>query len=95
MNSQTIGLQDSTAVESDIETLAREMDMPVATVHEIYKIEHAKLDQIAKIKTYVPVLVRRRIKELLQSQRSAYEAGVSSRLSLSPTAMQSALGRKQ
>lgn len=55
---------------SDIESLARETDMPVATVHEIYQVEHAKLDRVAKIKTYVPVLIRRRVKELLRSQRT-------------------------
>jgi uncharacterized protein DUF3562 len=57
------------AQEFDIETLARETDMPVATVHELYTIEHAKLDREAKIKTFVPVLLRRRVKELLQSRR--------------------------
>jgi len=56
--------------ESDIETLAREANLPVAAVDEIYRIEHAKLDREAKIKTYVPVLIRRRVKELLQTRRS-------------------------
>jgi hypothetical protein len=66
----TINSQNLASQESDIETLARETDMPVATVQEIYKIEHAKLDRVAKIKTFVPVLIRRRVKELLQTQRS-------------------------
>jgi hypothetical protein len=57
-------------LESDIELLARETDMPIETVHEIYNIEHAKLEQAARIKTYVPVLIRRRVKELLQNQRA-------------------------
>jgi len=57
-------------LESDIELLARETAMPIETVHEIYSIEHAKLEQIARIKTYVPVLIRRRVKELLQNQRA-------------------------
>jgi hypothetical protein len=57
-------------LESDIELLARETDMPIETVHEIYNIEHAKLEQLARIKTYVPVLIRRRVKELLQDQRA-------------------------
>jgi hypothetical protein len=57
-------------LESDIELLARETDMPIETVHEIYNIEHAKLEQVARIKTYVPVLIRRRVKELLQNQRA-------------------------
>jgi hypothetical protein len=54
--------------ESDIETLARETDTPVATVQEIYKSEHAKLDRVARIKTFIPVLIHRRVKELLRSQ---------------------------
>jgi hypothetical protein len=57
-------------LESDIELFARETDMPIETVHEIYNIEHAKLEQVARIKTYVPVLIRRRVKELLQNQRA-------------------------
>ncbi len=56
--------------KSDIETLARETDTPVATVQEIYKAEHAKLDRVARIKTFVPVLIHRRVKELLRSRRS-------------------------
>jgi hypothetical protein len=59
-----------TDAESDIETLARETDTPVATVQEIYRTEHAKLDRVARIKTFVPVLIHRRVKELLQSRRS-------------------------
>jgi Protein of unknown function (DUF3562) len=55
---------------SDIESLARETDTPVATVQEIYKAEHAKLDREARIKIFVPVLIHRRVKELLQSRRS-------------------------
>jgi hypothetical protein len=56
---------------ADIEALARETDTPLATVHRIYEAEHAKLDPLAKIKTFVPVLIRRRVKELLRTQRSA------------------------
>jgi hypothetical protein len=56
--------------ESDIESLARETHTPVATVQEIYKSEHAKLDRVARIKTFIPVLIHRRVKELLQSRHS-------------------------
>jgi hypothetical protein len=69
MSDQTTDSQNLTDWESEIETLARETDTPVATVHEVYKIEHAKLDKVAKIKTFVPVIIRRRVKELLQTQR--------------------------
>ncbi len=61
-----------TDADSDIETLARETDTPVATVQEIYRTEHAKLDRVARIKTFVPVLIHRRVKELLQSRRSPH-----------------------
>jgi Protein of unknown function (DUF3562) len=65
------------AQESDIETLARETDTPVADVRRVYATEHAKLDRVAKIKTFVPVLIRRRVKELLRSRRSPLNAGLS------------------
>jgi len=70
MSSQPRDSQIPTHFDSDIESLARETDMPVATVHEMYQVEHAKLDRVAKIKTYVPVLIRRRVKELLRTQRT-------------------------
>jgi len=79
VSERTIDSQNLADRESDIETLARETDMPVATVHRIYKIEHAKLDQVAKIKTFVPVLIRRRVKEVLQAQRSALKSLLSDR----------------
>jgi hypothetical protein len=71
--------QFSPDLESDIESLARETDMPIATVQEIYKIERAKLDQAAKIKAYVPVLIRRRVKELLRVQNSTLKIDVFNR----------------
>jgi hypothetical protein len=72
-SAQPINSQSPLRPESDIETLARETDMPLAIVRKIYQIEHAKLDRVAKIKTYVPVLIRRRVKERLQAQRSALQ----------------------
>ena len=38
----------------DIESLARETDTPVATVQEIYKAEHAKLDRRQESKSLSP-----------------------------------------
>ena len=70
MSDQAMNPQAVANQESDIENLARETDMPVEIVHEIYNIEHAKLEQVARIKTYVPVLPRRRVKDLLQTQRA-------------------------
>jgi hypothetical protein len=34
---------------------------------EIWEIEHVKLDRVAKIKTIVPALTRRRVKGVLRS----------------------------
>jgi len=44
--------------------------MPVATMHKIYEIELARLDHLARIETFIPLLIRWRVKELLRSQRS-------------------------
>jgi hypothetical protein len=57
--------------DSEIEMLARETDMPVELVQEIYMSERAKLEQTARIKTYVPVLVHRQVKALLREQRAS------------------------
>jgi hypothetical protein len=59
------------SLESEIELLARETDTPVEIVHAIYNVEHAKLEQTARIKTYVPVLIHRHVKELLQTRRNS------------------------
>ncbi|MGB6308660.1 MAG: DUF3562 domain-containing protein [Steroidobacteraceae bacterium] len=66
----TTNWHEPTSQESEIETLARETDMPVETVYKIYNLERARLDQTARIKTYVPMLVHRRVKELLQVRRA-------------------------
>jgi hypothetical protein len=71
MSNQAIIPQELPSPESEIETLARETDTPVEIVQEIYTSEHAKLDQVARIKTYVPVLIHRHVKELLQTRRSS------------------------
>jgi hypothetical protein len=57
--------------QMEIERLARETAVPVETVHEIYEIEHAKLATEARIKTFVGVLTRRRVKDFLQAQYRA------------------------
>ena len=59
---------DSSA-ESEMESLARETDMPVEIVNEVYRRERAKIERTARIKTYVPVLTHRHVKELLRERR--------------------------
>ena len=71
MNEQAMNPHDLAGRKSEIEQLARETHMPVDLVDEIYNIEHAKLDRIARIKTFVPVLTRRRVKARLRTQRAA------------------------
>ena len=81
MSLPPINSQNDTEMLSDIEILARETDTPVAIVQEVYASEYANLDQVARIKTHVRALTRRRVKELLQAQRSRYEVGFSDRTS--------------
>jgi hypothetical protein len=54
-----------------IERLAREADMPVELVREIYTSERAKLERTARIKTYLPVLIHRHVKALLRERRAS------------------------
>jgi Protein of unknown function (DUF3562) len=51
---------------AEIESLAREADLPVALVQQIYVHERTKLEQTARIKIYLPVLIHRHVKELLR-----------------------------
>ncbi len=69
MNELTLPSRPVFARESEIELLARETDTPVDTVQELYRAEHDKLERSARIKTFVSVLVRRRVKALLQVER--------------------------
>jgi hypothetical protein len=64
--------QDDTA--SEIEILARETDSPVKLVETIYAAERAKLEQSARIKTYVPVLTHRHVKQLLRERQGSRSA---------------------
>ena len=66
MSDMTTNPNETTSQESELELLARQADMPVEIVHRIYDLERAKLEKAARIKTYVPVLAHRRVKELLQ-----------------------------
>jgi hypothetical protein len=69
MDEQTSRPHAAVARESEIELLARETDTPVDMVQEIYRTEHDKLERSARIKTFVSVLVHRRVKALLQVER--------------------------
>jgi hypothetical protein len=63
MSDEPINRSDAIA---EIETLARETEMPLALVQRIYVSERAKFERTARIKIYLPVLVHRHVKQLLR-----------------------------
>jgi hypothetical protein len=62
---------DRSQVDTEIELLARETRMPRELVARLYSTERAKLEQTARIKTFVPVLAHRQVKALLREQSRA------------------------
>jgi hypothetical protein len=66
---QTSDPRPTVAKESEIEFLARETGTPVDMVQEIYRVELDKLDQSARIKTFVSLLAHQRVKALLHRAR--------------------------
>jgi hypothetical protein len=52
-----------------IEAIARETDMPVAIVKEIYITQHTQLEKEARVKTYLPVLTSSRVKHILNERK--------------------------
>jgi len=53
-----------------VESLARDIAAPIDEVIALYRIEHAKLESTAKIKTYVPVFANRRVRSLFELRHS-------------------------
>lgn len=66
MSDQTVNRPNN--ADTEIESLARETDMPLELVQEIYTIARAKLERTARIKTYVPMLIHRHVKALLRAR---------------------------
>jgi len=60
--------------QQTIESLARETDTPIDDVRRLYSEEHANLATSARVKTFLPVLVGRRVRNILHS-RSNRRAG--------------------
>ena len=58
----------SATADPEVELLARETDTALDTVRELYRAEREKLVS-ARIKTFIPVLALRRVKELLLVHR--------------------------
>jgi hypothetical protein len=55
-----------TDTDAEIELLACETHMSRELVKIVYSSERAKLERTARIKTFIPVLVHRRVKALLR-----------------------------
>ncbi len=54
-----------------IRALAVETRLPVERVGNVYAVELARLVQGARIKDYLPLLVSRRVRQILREQRDA------------------------
>ena len=63
-DSRSTGRQNAT-----IEALAKETDMPVAIVKEIYVTQHTQLEKDARVKTYLPVLTSSRVRHILHERK--------------------------
>jgi hypothetical protein len=57
--------------ETEIELLARKTHMPLELVETLYASERARFERTARIKTYIPLLIHRRVRALLQERRRA------------------------
>ena len=68
MSERTFNRPANANADTEIELLARETHMPRELVESLYTRERAKLERTARIKTYIPVLIHRHVKALLQEQ---------------------------
>jgi hypothetical protein len=68
MREPTFNRPATANADTEIELLARETDMPLELVESLYTRERTKLERTARIKTYIPVLIHRHVKALLQEQ---------------------------
>ena len=57
-------------VHSVVHSLARELNLPLEHVARVYRDEAAKIETEARIKTFVPVIVRSRVRAELRRQQS-------------------------
>jgi hypothetical protein len=69
MKEKVFELNSAGNQSATIEALARETDMPVAIVKEIYVTQHRQLEQEARVKTYLPVLTSSRVKHILNERK--------------------------
>jgi hypothetical protein len=55
--------------DTEIELLARETHAPLELVESLYASERTRLERTARIKTYIPLLIHRRVKALLRERQ--------------------------
>ncbi len=67
MSDNSKELQELSKQQRIIDVLARETETPAEVIKDIYVIEHSKLERVARIKTFVPVLASRKVKLLLST----------------------------
>jgi uncharacterized protein DUF3562 len=70
--SPTISEQSSNRpnnADTEIELLARETQVPRELVESLYASERTRLERTARIKTYIPLLIHRRVKALLRERQ--------------------------
>jgi len=60
---------------SAIEELAADSHSPIEFVEEVYRNELTMLEPQAKIRLYLPLIVRRRVRDVLRQQQAPNQAG--------------------
>jgi hypothetical protein len=55
--------------DTEIDLLARETQAPRELVESLYASERTRLERTARIKTYIPLLIHRRVKALLRERQ--------------------------
>jgi hypothetical protein len=71
-NPMTFKLADSHSPGNQkamIETLARETGVPIAIVEELYLTQRTQMEETARVKTYLPVLISSRVKHILNLRK--------------------------
>jgi hypothetical protein len=53
-----------------VELLSRETQTSIERVSELYYIEHAKLERVARVKVFVPIFTSRKVRDALLNDRS-------------------------
>lgn len=71
MNQRETGRDVPGVPHKAIESLARELDLPLEQVEKVYREQAAAIEADARIKQFVPVLVARRVRSELRREKTA------------------------